>query len=87
MDYELFWKMKVEEWKNCMKILDLKVTGTKKELVVWVFAASESGVQPVKTAVEIESDLITDNKINLKLKTQCLTHLRYLIGGWKNMKE
>ena len=77
----------VEEWKNCLKILDLKVTGTKKELVVWVFAASENGVQSVKTAVEIESDLITDNKINLKLKTQCLTHLRYLMGGWKNMKE
>ena len=32
-----------------------------------VFAASENGVQPVKTAVEIESDLITDYKSKLKI--------------------
>ena len=82
MNYSEKWKSRNERivWKYL-------VTSTKKELVVWVFAASENGVQPVKTAVEIESDLITDNKINLKLKTQCLTHLRYLMGGWKNMKE
>ena len=56
MDYELLEKMKVEELKNYLKIRGLKVTGTKKELVTRVFAASENGVQPVKTAVEIESD-------------------------------
>ena len=54
--------MKVEELKNYLKIRGLKVTGTKIELVARVFAASENGVQPVKTAVEIESDLITDYK-------------------------
>ena len=52
--------MKVEELKNYFKIHSLKVTGTKKELVAQVFAASENGVQPVKTAVETELDLITD---------------------------
>ena len=59
MDYELLEKMKVEELKNYLKICGLKVTGTKKkELVASVFAASENGVQPVTTAVEIESDCI-----------------------------
>ena len=60
MDYELLEKMKIKELKNYFKIRGLKVTRTKRELVPWVFAASENGVQPVKTVVEIESDLITD---------------------------
>ena len=56
MDYELLEKMKVKELKNYLKIRILKVTGTKKELLARVFAASENGVQPVKAAVERESD-------------------------------
>ena len=60
MDYKLLEKMKIKELKNYFEIRGLKVTRTKRELVAWVFAASENGVQPVKTVVEIESDLITD---------------------------
>ena len=59
--------MKVEELNNYLKIHGLKVTGTKKELVARVFAVIENGVQPVKTAVETESDLITDYKNKLKI--------------------
>ena len=82
MDYELLKKMKVEELKNYLKIRGLKVTGTKKELVTRVFGASENGVQPVKTA----ESLIT--KTNLKsMISHYLTHLRYLMRGWKEMKE
>ena len=64
---QLLEKMKVEDLKNYLKIRDLKVIGTKKELVTPVFAGSENGVQLVKTEVEIESDLITDckNKLNI----------------------
>ena len=36
-------------------------------MVTLVFAASENGVQPVKTVAEIESDLITDYKNKLKI--------------------
>ena len=36
-------------------------------MVARVFAAGENGVQPVKIAVEIESDLITDYKNKLKI--------------------
>ena len=60
MDYKLLEKMKIKELKNYFEIRGLKVTRTKRELVAWVFGASENGVQPVKTVVEIESDLITD---------------------------
>ena len=59
MDYELLEKMKVEELNNYLKILGLKVIGTKRELVAQVFAASENRVQTVKTVVDMESDLIT----------------------------
>ena len=62
MDYELLEKMKVDVLKNYLKIRGLKITGTKKELVPGAFAGSENGVQPLKTAVEIESYLITDYK-------------------------
>ena len=67
MDYALIEKMKVEELKNYLKIRSLKVTGTKTELVARVFAASGNGVQPVKTAAEIESDLITDYENKFKI--------------------
>ena len=60
MDYELLEKMKAEELNNYLKILGLKVIGTKRELVAQVFAASENRVQTVKTMVDIESDLITE---------------------------
>ena len=47
--------MKVEELKNYLKIRGLKVIGTKKELIVRVFADSENGVQLIKPDVEIET--------------------------------
>ena len=68
MDYELLEYLKVEELKNYLKISGLKVTGTKKELVVRVFVTSENGVRPVKVVVETESALITDYKNKLKIE-------------------
>ena len=47
-----------------MKIRGLKVTG--KKTVVREFDASENGIQPVKTAAEIELNLITGHKNKLK---------------------
>ena len=84
MDYELLEKMKVEELKNYLKIHDLKKQGQKKQLVERVLAASENGVQPVKTVIEIESDLITDYK---KKKKDLSDHKNskvssYYKSGW-----
>ena len=77
------WIISKDESRGIKKLLEntcLKVTKTKKELVARVFAASKNGVQPVKTAVKIESDL-------KPLISQYLTYLRYLVGGLKKMKE
>ena len=64
------WITRKDESRGIKELLEntcLKVTGTKKELVSRAFTASENGVQPVKTAIEIESDLITDYKNKLKI--------------------
>ena len=47
-------EMKVDEWKKCLRLRGLKISGRKVELVARVFSAHENNVQPVKTAVEIE---------------------------------
>ena len=85
MDYEL--KRNVEELKNYCIIRGLKVTGIKKELIDRVFAATENGVQPVKTVVEIESDLITDYKNKLKLDDFPLPDLFKIPHGWMEENE
>ena len=59
------WIIRKDESRGIKELLEntwLKKTGTKKQLVERVLAASENGVQPVKTVIEIESDLITDYK-------------------------
>ena len=87
MDYELLEKMKIKELKNYLKICRLKVTETKKELVPWVFVASENGVQPVKTAVVIESDLITDYKNELKIDDFPIPDPFKIPHGWTEEDE
>ena len=82
MDYGLLEKMKVKELKNYLKIRGLKVTRIKKELIVRVFATSENGVQPVKAAVELESDLITDYKNKLKVHDFPIPEPFKILHGW-----
>ena len=67
MDYNLTSKMSLAELKNYLRICGLKVNGRKNELVARVFAASENGVKPIKTAVEVEPDLKTEYLAELKL--------------------
>ena len=74
--------MKVEKLRNYLKILGLKVTVTKKELVVRVFGFSENGVQLVKTAVEVESDLITEYKNKLKIDDFLIPDIFKKPHGW-----
>ena len=79
--------MKVEELNNYLKIRGLKVTGTKKELVARVFAVIENGVQPVKTAVETKSDLITDYKNKLKIDNFPIPEPFKIPHGWMEEDE
>ena len=67
MDYEILEKIKVEDFENCLKIHDLKVTGTKKGLVYRVFAVSENGFEPINEMVGLESNLISDYKNRLTI--------------------
>ena len=79
--------MKVEELKNYLKICDLKITWTKKELVARIFAATENGVQPVKTEVEVESDLITDYKNKLKISDFPIPDPFKILHWWMEVDE
>ena len=79
--------MKVEELKNYLKIRGLKVTETKKELVVRVFAASGNGVQPVKSVVEIEPDLVTNYKNKLEIDDFPIPDPFKLPHGWMEEDE
>ena len=57
------WIIRKDESRGIKELHEntwLKSNRDKKELVARVFAPSENGVQLVKTAVEIESDFITD---------------------------
>ena len=59
--------------------------GERNELVLRVFAASENDVKPIKTAVEVETDL----KIELKLKIDDRNipdHFK-IPHGWMNKDE
>ena len=60
MDYEKLKKDEIWLIKELLQNTWLKSNRYKKELVARVFAASENGVQPVKTVVEIESSLVND---------------------------
>ena len=59
--------MSLEELKNYLRIRSLRVNGRKNELVARVFAGSETGVKPIKTAVEVEADLKTEYLAKLKI--------------------
>ena len=65
----------------------LKSNRNKKKLVARVFAASENGVQPVKTAVEIKSDLITNYKNKLKIDDFSVPDSFKIPHGWMEENE
>ena len=67
VDYDLISEMGLEELKSYLRIRGLKVNGIKNELVARVFAASENGVKPIKTAVEVEADLNPEYLAKLKI--------------------
>lgn len=80
-------KMYVEELKTYLRARGLKLSGRKNELVARVFAAMENGVQPVKTAVEVEIDLKTEYKEKLKIDKRQLPDPFKIPHGWMDEKE
>ena len=67
MGFDMVSSMSVEELKKYLRLRALRVTGRKQELVSRVFTAIENGVEPVKSAVEIEKDLNSEYTTKLKL--------------------
>ena len=49
--------------------------------------ASENGVQPLKTAVELESDLITEYKNKLKIDNFPIPNAFEILHGWMEEDE
>ena len=62
MDYDLISKMSSEELKNYFRIRGLNVSGRKNELVARAFAADDDGVNPIKTAAEVEAGLFSQTE-------------------------
>ena len=56
-------------------------------MVARVFAASENRAEPSKTAVEIESDLITEYKNKLKINDFPIPDLFKIPHGWMEEDE
>ena len=63
------------------------MSGTKKELVARVFSASENGDLPVKTAAEVESDLITEYINKLKIDDVPMPGPSKIPHGWMEKDE
>ena len=87
MDFEIVQKMKVDELKMSLRLLDLKVSGKKAELVNRVFAASENNVSLKKTAEEFESDLRDEYQAKLLINSDLLPDPNHLTSGWLNEED
>ena len=87
MDYDLIFKMSLEKLKNYFRIPGLKVNQRKNELAAKVFAASENGVKPIKTAAEVEADLKTEYLAKLKIDGKNRPDSFKISYGWMNEDE
>ena len=67
MDFDVISRMNVDELKKYLRLQALEASGRKEELVARVFSAVERNVQPVKTATEIEEELIKEYQYKLTL--------------------
>ena len=86
MDYGMVSSMGVEELKKYLRLRGLRVTGRKQELVARVFAAVENGVEPVKSAVEIEKEIRTEYDSKLKVDDIIIPDPYTLTEGWVDEK-
>ena len=84
------WIIRKDESRGIKELLEnawLKRSRDKKKIVSPRFAATENGVQTVKTAIEIESDLITDCKNKLKVDNFSMPDPFKILHGWMEEGE
>ena len=84
------WIIRKDESRGIKKLPEitcLTINRNKKKLIARVFAASENGVQPVKTAVEKESDLNTYYKDKLETDDFPMPGPLKIPHGWREEDE
>ena len=87
MDFDMLNKMKVEELKVFLRLRALKVTGKKAVLVSRAFSAMENNVPIIKTAEEVETELINEYSSKLKVSGRIIPDPFKLTTGWKDEDE
>ena len=87
MDYEMISKLKVDELKSYLRLRNLKVSGSKPELIARVFVAVENNVQVVPTAVEIEENLESSYKQKLIVDDKTIPDPFKIPHGWLDEDE
>ncbi len=80
-------QMKVEELKSFLRARGLRVTGRKQELIARVFVACENDVPVVKTAEEVQKEIVTEYKAKLSFADQCIPDPFQLAEGWLTENE
>ena len=80
-------RMKVDELKSFLRLRGLKTTGKKEELVARVFVAIENDVPLIKTAEEVEFEIVTDYKAKLEVGRKTLPDPFGITNGWMNEED
>ena len=86
MDFDNISKMKVEELKSYLRARGLKISGRKQELVARVFAAKENNVRPIKTAQEIEMEIMQEYKDKLVVNDYIIPD-PFCLKGWLSEED
>nr|XP_047138959.1 uncharacterized protein LOC124814902 [Hydra vulgaris] len=87
MDYDTVCSMKVEELKSYLRLRGLKISGKKEILAARVYCAMENNVTPIKTAEEVEHDILTEYKKKLFINGVELPDPFKLSNGWLSEDE
>ena len=77
----------MKKLKNYLRIRGFKVNWRKNQLVARVFSASESGVKPIKTVAEVETDLKTQYLAKLNINDRNIPDPFKIPHGWMNEDE
>ena len=87
IDYDFISKMSSEELKNYFRFRGSNINGRKNRLVARAFSPSDDGVNPIKSAVEIEAGLKTEYLAKLKINGRNIPDPFKSAHGWMNEDE
>ncbi len=79
--------MKVDQLKSFLRLRGLKVTGKKQELVARCFVAQENEVPIVKTAEEVQAEILQEYNSKLTIDGENIPDPFKLEDGWLTEEE